>query len=361
MFWLEGENGEQPPTMWSDENSDPASMCKNIASFASSLILGSVDDAACSVHEKPVETCNNCREVQKIVSTFQHHKHKPSCLKKKKIVTIAKDEGHGRLDGEATGEELLVPLCRYNFPKNPSDETLLLLPFPDDIDKKELKSAEVDHKKIRKFLLRMTQMDSFEDSDQWKNFCNMDFGTFLFEVGMYDEESFESSDTKAFEKAKQRYLTALRFDVKKSGYLLLRRMPKDIFTNNFNKYLINIHQANQDIQYITDEYAVAQYVLNYCTKNEAGTSELLKSINDEAIAIGEASADTIRKLAKALDKGREVGIQESVYRMLGLPMTKFSSVVKFVNTNHPERRDGLLKSELDEIGKSLISKFCIHQ
>ena len=59
--------------------------------------------------------------------------------------------------------------------------------------------------------------------------------------------------------------------------LLLKRDPCDIFTNNFNKNLLQIHKANQDIQLIFDEYAVAEYVSDYCTKQESGQSNLLKS------------------------------------------------------------------------------------
>ena len=33
-------------------------------------------------------------------------------------------------------------------------------------------------------------------------------------------------------------------------------------------------------------------------------------------------------------------------------MTKFSSVVRFINTNHPDRRDGLLKSNLDDLNET---------
>ena len=60
------------------------------------------------------------------------------------------------------------------------------------------------------------------------------------------------------------------------------------------------------------------------TKNETGCSALLKSINDEALSKGETAKETIKKLATALDKGREIGIQEAVYRLLGLTMVKFS-------------------------------------
>ena len=58
---------------------------------------------------------------------------------------------------------------------------------------------------------------------------------------------------------------------------------------------------------------------------------------------------TIKKLGKALDKGREMSIQEAIYRALGLKMTRFRDVVRFIGTSHPERREGLLKSNLEEL------------
>ena len=44
-----------------------------------------------------------------------------------------------------------------------------------------------------------------------------------------------------------------------------------------------------------------------------------------------------------------MSIQESIYRSLGLSMTRFSDVVRFINTNHPDRRDSLLKSNFDDL------------
>ena len=136
----------------------------------------------------------------------------------------------------------------------------------------------------------------------------------------------------------------------------MKRKPSDVFTNNYNKDLIQIHPANQDIQYVTDEYAVAEYISDYCTKLESGQTALLKQINDEDLANGEETQNTIKKLAKALDKGRECGIQEATFRLLGLSMTKFSEVVKFISTNHPNDREGLLRSDLDELeeGESIF-------
>ena len=161
---------------------------------------------------------------------------------------------------------------------------------------------------------------------------------------------FDANDLagKNVEKARRRYLNALRCEVRSSGLLILRRGTSDIFTNNYNKKMIRIHQANQDIQFITDEYAVAEYICNYLTKNEAGMSGMLKNINDEAVKQGEEVMKTIKKLATALDKGREMSIQEAIYRSLGLKMTKFKDVIRFVNTNHPDRREGQLKPNLEE-------------
>ena len=54
-------------------------------------------------------------------------------------------------------------------------------------------------------------------------------------------------------------------------------------------------------------------------------------------------------IAVDIDKKREVSIQEGSYRLLGLPMVKSSVLVKFVNTNHPSKRDGLLKGNILEL------------
>ena len=59
----------------------------------------------------------------------------------------------------------------------------------------------------------------------------------------------------------------------------------------------------------------------------------------------------VQKYSYLLFSGREVGIQEAVYRALGLTMTRFSDVVRFINTNHPDHREGLLKANLDDLEK----------
>ena len=68
-------------------------------------------------------------------------------------------------------------------------------------------------------------------------------------------------------------------------------------------------------------------------------SKLLKAVNDQTNNLKQV--DKLNALAAVLDKHREVSIQEAVYRLLGLPMTKSSVLVKYLSTVHPHYRDGL--------------------
>ena len=62
--------------------------------------------------------------------------------------------------------------------------------------------------------------------------------------------------------------------------------------------------------------------------------------------------DKLNALANVLDKHREVSIQEAIYRILGLQMTKSSTKVKYLSTLHPNFRDGLLKGNLEDLDEN---------
>ena len=86
----------------------------------------------------------------------------------------------------------------------------------------------------------------------------MSFNQFLVEVGMVEEDKpFEKCAEQDIKTARQRYLNCLSVSVKGSGSVIIKRDPKDIFTNNFNPNLMLIHGANHDIQLVVDMYACA--------------------------------------------------------------------------------------------------------
>ena len=89
--------------------------------------------------------------------------------------------------------------------------------------------------------------------------------------------------------------------------VLLKRAVKDIFTNGYNQKIMKLHNANHDIQIVIDQYACAQYVCGYLTKNEGGISKLLKAVNEECV--NESQLKKINKLSSVLDKHREVSVE----------------------------------------------------
>ena len=76
-------------------------------------------------------------------------------------------------------------------------------------------------------------------------------------------------------------------------------------------------------------------------------SQFLKAVNEQAGTL--SNMEILNQLASVLDKHREVGIQEAIYRILSLPMAKSSVMVKYLSTRHPHFRDGLLKGGLEDL------------
>ena len=104
---------------------------------------------------------------------------------------------------------------------------------------------------------------------------------------MYEEyKSFEEYSVEDNLKARTRYLNALSASIIGSAKVFLKRNVEDIFINGFNGKIMELIQANHDIQICVDPYAACQYISKYITKNEAGTSRLMKAIEEEALNLG---------------------------------------------------------------------------
>ena len=279
------------------------------------------------------------------IQRFQTHMCSFSCYKKRKTVTLKSTQGHAfKGKGITTGPVLEnIPICRFKFPRLPMDQTTVLLAFQKNEDDNVIRSAKKDYLFIRQYLLRQTYNLT---SDLYLDLKRQDFQTFLKNVGMFSEVNQHSPKEDQMEQAKDRYHTALRCGIRGQSQVFGQRNLENLYTNNFNVKLMVSHSANHDIQLCDDPYAVAQYVIGYLTKNEAGMSVLLKKVDEEKSI---SNMDTINKMADVLDKHREISVQECIYRLLGLSMTKFSVVVKYLNTSHPNHRDGLLRKDCDDL------------
>ena len=360
LIWMKSTSGIDAPSFWvskedttEDENWQDKRKKESIERFANILILTSPDQMSCKIHDEHVElnkNCTDCKTLCEKVQKYQTHHHTFSCAKKHKTRTINEYEGHGRLDGIKKGIKLSnIPVCRFGFPKFPSDETKLIAALSKDADEDFANECKKDLNKILKYLQRQTYNEShFIDESCLNALTSMTFYDFLYEVGMFDENiDISRTDEKEMKKAKKRYILALSSGIRGRAVVLLKREVKDIFVNGYCKEIMRLHLANIDIQICIDPHAVTQYILGYLMKNEAGQSRLLKAIDIETNSLSQM--EKLNALSSVLDKHREVSCQEAVYRILGLPMTKSSVVVKYLSTVHPDFRDGLLKSNIEEI------------
>ncbi len=143
------------------------------------------------------------------------------------------------------------------------------------------------------------------------------------------------------------YVKAL--EVTNSGtVVLLKRSPNEQNVNNYNPSVMSAWQANMDIQYVLNAYACVMYVASYVMKTEKAMGALLKQVTAE-VRTDELKVQ-LRKIGSAFLNHREVSAQETVYRLLSLPLKQLSRAVIFVDTNPKKDRISVLKSR-DDITK----------
>ena len=322
---------------------------QNIENCAKRLICASLSEVFCNEcqHNEDISSqnsnnCENCISLRENVKTFNcGHSCGFSCHKKKKKLTIKPKEGHGCLDKIKEEEEMQHLICRYGYPKPPMRETTFIPAISQDIDKEILLKMKSDYMKYRKFLIRQSS-----SKDKWIQFKEMSYEEFLSNVGFMPDDTELSYDVKV-NTAHIRYLEALAVGLRGNGAVFPKRNCCDIFTNNFNTNIMGLHQANMDIQIVADPWCCCEYMTDYITKSEAGRSDVLQSVDENGKQL--TKMGVLDQISQNIDKKREVSIQEGVYRLLGLPMIKSSVLVKYVNTNHPNKRDGLLRGNIAEL------------
>ena len=132
-----------------------------------------------------------------------------------------------------------------------------------------------------------------------------------------------------------------------------KRECKDVFINNYNPRILQDDQSKHDIQIIAGKegaYACAVYAARYLSKDEEGQSKFLRTIEQESLKLGDSTEKKLQKLGQVLEDAREISMQEVIFRLFGYAMCKSSRKNKFIQTQAPEKWDGLLKGYLDQLG-----------
>ena len=221
---------------------------------------------------------------------LQKHKHSPSCRKQQQ------------------------PICRFGFPKPPMRHTCVLEPL--GCEEEQLDLAKANYEKVKQLLA------------EHKEGMDITFDEFLEQLGLTDGE----------------YTDAVRSSINHTT-VFLQRQPSEIRINPYMKNLLDIYCANHDIQFITDPFACAVYIVAYISKSQRGMSMLMDRMCKEARQENFDIRKQVRHIGNAFLNKVEIGAQEAAYLILQLPVTRSSRSVVFINTSPPEERTFLLKSK----------------
>ena len=87
LLWLEGENGETPPSMWAQDHEEGKmqDLAERLSSFGGSMISGSAKDMHCIQHCKFTKNCKECEEGKALVQKYQSHRDTFASKKKGKL------------------------------------------------------------------------------------------------------------------------------------------------------------------------------------------------------------------------------------------------------------------------------------
>ena len=250
--------------------------------------------------DKYVSCSAEVSEDAKPLLEMQKHKHSKSCRKRQQ------------------------PICRFGFPKPPMRTTRVLQPLESD-DPEFLAEAEQNYEKIKEIL------------SEHKDGMDVSYQDFLEQLALTEED----------------YITAIQSSIK-SPTVFLQRQPSEIRINPYMKNLLDIYGANHDIQFITDPYACAIYIVAYMSKSERGMSLLMDRACKEARQGNNDLKQQVRHIGNAFLNKVEIGAQEAAYLILQLAVTRSTRSVVFISTSPPEERTFLLKSKetLEQMDKN---------
>ncbi|XP_044221305.1 uncharacterized protein LOC122991901 isoform X4 [Thunnus albacares] len=246
-----------------------------------------------------------------IVSSVQSHskRHSKSCRKKKTT-------------------------CRFNFPKPVSSRTFVC--------KIETKDCKCDHK-VKETMNYPGSKNHpvckcFDDDLMPKERAQYILQNVKTAVKKAQEEevSFVSVEDLfqtlginqgIFEEAYRR--------LEKKSTVVYRRGVNEVWVNQYSKQLLKCWNANLDISFVTDAYAVVIYIISYITKAEREIGLLLSNAQKEATKQGNLSAkEALKKLGSVYLHNRDVCAQEAVYRLTNMHLKECSRKVVFVPTGN---------------------------
>ena len=207
--------------------------------------------------------------------------------------------------------------CRFDYPIPVMPKTMILDPL-EETDDKIVEKARNNLKEIRKL------MHFF-----YKKQCEMvEFNKILEKLDLTEDE----------------YILAIRSSIKRTR-IFLKRKSTEVGINCYNLDILNLFEANMDIQFVLNPYSCAAYIVNYISKVDSGLSKLLRQAVEEVNSGNSSIKERLRNYCNAFLNGNLMSAQEAAYQVLSLVVAKGSRKVVFINTSAKNERARMLKSE----------------
>ena len=229
-----------------------------------------------------------------------------SILEGIKIVTIAKET---QTHHHTKTCKKHSPDCRFGIPRFPIWKTMLSKPIEGE-SAEEISDIRIKHKEVLKRVLAVLE-DKEEMAKIWKDYDKQT--ETIEEYGVNRKQRI----LKALELAgvsPKCYEAAVREQTRKGVNIILARDIDEMYINNYNPEWIRAWDANMDIQPCFDFFAVITYVTEYFTKDESGTSRLLKMAAKVCSEL--ELTQQKRHIKNTFLTNRQIGISEAYMRIL---------------------------------------------
>ena len=243
------------------------------------------------------------------------------------VLDVQKHSHRGSIE-KKTGCYKKGPVCRFSFPRFPSERTIIAQPLQQaDMSNKEYEDKK---KRLKKILNDVKKV--------------------LVTLSDDDKNTFSLQDI--LQKArvgKTEYYEAL--EVSQTGaYIILKRKVNEIDINNYNPEWLKAWDGNMDITPCLDFFAIITYITDYYTKSE---SDMMRQIIAAAKACkdrGDNMKTQMRHLVNTFLTSREMGESEAYYRIMPhLHLSESNLKCVFVATGFPENRSNLVKPLKDKL------------
>ena len=229
--------------------------------------------------------------------------------------------------------------CRFNFPKFPSEQTIIAQPLCED-DFPTLLDMHKYQKDLESILTKVRHV--LENLDHYFSHDKL-FKEHLLSKITLDEVLIHADIGHDLQSARYKYYNALRV-TRKGKVIILKRSVQEMWVNNYNSEWISAWNGNMDIQLCLDFFAICTYITDYYTKDESGTiTHLLETAKE---CHGKSQKEKMKALSQVFSSHRHVGESEAYYKICPELHLSHSSVkTVYIHNGFPENRRLFLRQD----------------